>query len=484
MRFRLRRHDGEYRWLLDNGIPAGPILSYPEAFGSEHAQARQMRAKEVHETGIAQIQLDRLRAHCRARPAVKMAVDRVVDQGPVEARAVGVADDVGEDACGEAAVVLGAGAGRHAHRVLAVELGVRKVDPLRLEDRLWLFARRDTDPSRPVRNGGREVQSATGATLYIEDHGSPHAQPIILTHGWSMDSTIWYYAKRDLAQTHRVLAWDLPGLGKSKRGDATVCLSSFAQDLKTVIAQAGDSRAILVGHSIGGMIIETLARDDPAFFGRHVDKVVLCNTTYTNPLRTMILPRLLQALRKPVIVPMMMLQVWLSPLVWLMQWQSYLSGSQHMAVRFGFGRHVTRSQLDHTALLMTRNSPAVVARGDLAMIRAELTRFITDARSRVGAGGLMQLMPGTAKRFNVGKIHDPEQNIRFQTPGDWELGGGTGVFTQALLDHGIAPADLLLLDTGHLVPVTFVVAKVPGRILVDVPEGLREQARASRPPRG
>src|SRR5688572_10585981 len=27
-----------------------------------------------------------------------------------------------------------------------------------------------------------------------------------------------------------------------------------------------------------------------------------------------------------------------------------------------------------------------------------------------------------------------------------ELGGGTGVFTQALLDHGIAPSDLLVLE--------------------------------------
>jgi pimeloyl-ACP methyl ester carboxylesterase len=234
---------------------------------------------------------------------------------------------------------------------------------------LWSLGRRDTDPSRAVREGGREVQSATGATVYLEDRGSPHSQPIILTHGWSMDSTIWYYAKRDLAQTFRVLAWDLPGLGRSKPGDSRVCLSSFAQDLKTVIAQVGDSRAVLVGHSIGGMIIQTLARDDPAFFAQHVEKVVLCNTTYTNPLRTMILPRLLQAMRKPLIVPMMVLQIWLSPLVWLMQWQSYLSGSQHIAVRFGFGTQVTRSQLDHTALLMTRNSPAVVARGDLAMIR-------------------------------------------------------------------------------------------------------------------
>lgn len=34
--------------LLANGIPAGPILSYPEAFGSEHAAARRMRMDIDH----------------------------------------------------------------------------------------------------------------------------------------------------------------------------------------------------------------------------------------------------------------------------------------------------------------------------------------------------------------------------------------------------------------------------------------------------
>lgn len=38
--------------------------------------------------------------------------------------------------------------------------------------------------------------------------------------------------------------------------------------------------------------------------------------------------------------------------------------------------------------------------------------------------------------------------------------------------HEGAASDLLLLDTGHLVPVTFVVGKQPGRILVDTPDGL------------
>jgi formyl-CoA transferase len=34
--------------LLANGLPAGPILSYPEAFGSEHAQVRGMRMEIDH----------------------------------------------------------------------------------------------------------------------------------------------------------------------------------------------------------------------------------------------------------------------------------------------------------------------------------------------------------------------------------------------------------------------------------------------------
>jgi crotonobetainyl-CoA:carnitine CoA-transferase CaiB-like acyl-CoA transferase len=45
------RTQGKDHWvptLLQAGIPAGPILSYPEAFGSDHAQARHMRMEIDH----------------------------------------------------------------------------------------------------------------------------------------------------------------------------------------------------------------------------------------------------------------------------------------------------------------------------------------------------------------------------------------------------------------------------------------------------
>jgi crotonobetainyl-CoA:carnitine CoA-transferase CaiB-like acyl-CoA transferase len=46
--FRTQTKDHWVATLLDAGIPAGPILSYPEAFGSDHAKARGMRMEIDH----------------------------------------------------------------------------------------------------------------------------------------------------------------------------------------------------------------------------------------------------------------------------------------------------------------------------------------------------------------------------------------------------------------------------------------------------
>ncbi len=247
-----------------------------------------------------------------------------------------------------------------------------------------LLAKPDTDPTRAERGAGETIAGVDGASLYVETHGDPTSSPLILIHGWGMDSTIWYYARRHLARRFHVIVWDLPGLGRSPvtNRDA-VDLSSFAANLKAVIGLAGGRPVVLVGHSIGGMTIQTLARDDPDFFNRQVAGAVLLNTTYTNPLETMILSGLVKALRWPVLEPVMRLAIWLQPLAWLAAWQSYFSGSAHMANRLGFGRFVTRSQLEHTTLLATRNPPGILARGNLAMFRWDATQALPDIKTPV-----------------------------------------------------------------------------------------------------
>jgi soluble lytic murein transglycosylase-like protein len=52
---------------------------------------------------------------------------------------------------------------------------------------------------------------------------------------------------------------------------------------------------------------------------------------------------------------------------------------------------------------------------DATLVRAIIqveSDFNPSCVSRKGARGLMQLMPATAKRFGVKRIHDPEENIR------------------------------------------------------------------------
>ena len=224
--------------------------------------------------------------------------------------------------------------------------------------------------SREDRGNGQIRQHANGASVYVEELGLNNSPTLILTHGWAMDSTIWHYAKQSLANSFRLIVWDLPGLGRS---EGEISLESFASNLEMLIEECSTQKVVLVGHSIGGMTIQTLARDNPALFANRVAGVVLLNTTYTNPLKTMILPGFMQAIRWPLLEPLMRVAILLQPLVWLSAWQSYLSGMAHLGNRLGFGKFVTRSQLNHVTLLAAKNPPGNVQKGNLAMFRWDAT---------------------------------------------------------------------------------------------------------------
>lgn len=73
-------------------------------------------------------------------------------------------------------------------------------------------------------------------------------------------------------------------------------------------------------------------------------------------------------------------------------------------------RHDRRSKYDP---IIERHASKY--RVDATLVRAVIqveSDFNPRIISHKGARGLMQLMPATAKRFGVTKIHDPEQNIR------------------------------------------------------------------------
>jgi pimeloyl-ACP methyl ester carboxylesterase len=215
------------------------------------------------------------------------------------------------------------------------------------------------------------VVTPSGASVHVDTFGPADAPPLVMIHGWGLDSTIWRYLRAKLGDRYRVLAPDLPGLSKSKGPqDGVYTLERFADVLASVLQLTGGRPAVVMGHSIGGMTIQTFARRFPEALGPQVAGIVLVNTTYTNPVRTTAVSWLVSALRWPVIEPGCRLLIWLKPLGQLMNWLGYLNGSNHLVTRISsFGSEVTREQVEHATRLTSFNSVAVQAKGMLAMMR-------------------------------------------------------------------------------------------------------------------
>src|SRR5690606_13484077 len=114
-------------------------------------------------------------------------------------------------------------------------------------------------PTPPARRAAAvTIPGADGASLHVETEGIDQGPILLFTHGWGLSARIWAEARADLGARFGLAFWDLPGLGRSGRPSIGYSIEGFAEDLYDVIDSLPEHRPVIpVGHSIGGMTVQT-----------------------------------------------------------------------------------------------------------------------------------------------------------------------------------------------------------------------------------
>ncbi|ROZ89244.1 alpha/beta fold hydrolase [Gordonia sp. OPL2] len=133
------------------------------------------------------------------------------------------------------------------------------------------------------------VQTVDGAHLNVEQYGpsddgsvdsGSDDDIVVMVHGWTCNIAYWYPQINHLASTRQVVAYDQRGHGGSDLGRARPTIAMLGQDLDAVLSEVVPEgrRAVLVGHSMGGMTIMSWAAQHPEKVGTLVSEVVLTST--------------------------------------------------------------------------------------------------------------------------------------------------------------------------------------------------------------
>ena len=100
-----------------------------------------------------------------------------------------------------------------------------------------------------------------GEKIYYTQQGQ-QGIPVVFVHGAARSHLIWNMQTRALGAVARAVALDLPGHGKSQ-GAGRSTVDAFRDVVLGLLDALGFDRAIIVGHSMGGAIAQTLALSHP-----------------------------------------------------------------------------------------------------------------------------------------------------------------------------------------------------------------------------
>ncbi len=126
------------------------------------------------------------------------------------------------------------------------------------------------------------VTTADGTDLHYHDWGT--GMPVVLIHGWPVNSDMWEHQADALIQNgYRVIAYDRRGFGKSTKAVTGHDYNTLSDDLAAIIDKLNLHNAALVGFSMGGgEVVRYLSRHGSA----RIAKAVLISSVAPYMLKT------------------------------------------------------------------------------------------------------------------------------------------------------------------------------------------------------
>jgi pimeloyl-ACP methyl ester carboxylesterase len=108
------------------------------------------------------------------------------------------------------------------------------------------------------------VERINGLDLYYERHGRK-GSPLLLVHGYTGDITDWRFQIAEFSRTHCVLVFDQRGHGRSAAPTdrSLYTIEQMADDVEALAARAGFEGYHLIGHSMGGAVVQEVALRSP-----------------------------------------------------------------------------------------------------------------------------------------------------------------------------------------------------------------------------
>ena len=86
--------------------------------------------------------------------------------------------------------------------------------------------------------------------LYYEQIGI--GKPIVLSHGWLDDCSVWHHQVELFSKDHAVIIYDHRGHGRSDKPRKDYSVTTLANDMHTLIEELKLQDVTLIGFSLGG----------------------------------------------------------------------------------------------------------------------------------------------------------------------------------------------------------------------------------------